>query len=296
MKRLLGDASARWNLAWWKKTTIDNILKHERRCRCWQHLFLSDCETTSQPHQWMLWNSWLIDNHASFQQQLIYMKHLCKDVVLIQLSKMGLMIAWQTHCLPEDAKIPRWRVHKRSIKEHGNIKTSLGLPQNVVSRFFKKCSSIVTAAKNHSFGCAPAKSTGGFRGPLSVFDFGDPSRAFALGVFDATSKKTRNGSVTVKLFYTPPNWLLLDPTKKNNTNVWGSGCKSRMEDGCGPGFRRKFVYVRPVESIKCVEFLKSRDIVIAGTPKMRLEIGELIEIPVKHPGIFSMISSWNRRT
>lgn len=51
------------------------------------------------------------------------------------------------------------------------------------------------------------------------------------------------------------------------------------------------MYVRPVESIKCVEFLKSRDIVIAGTPKMRLEIGELIEIPVKHPGIFSMICS-----
>lgn len=124
-------------------------------------------------------------------------------------------------------KMLRFRVEefiKDQSKNMVTSKPSLGLPQKfkmLFPVFSKKCSSIVTAAKNHSLGCAPAKSTGGFRGPLSVFDFGDPFRAFALGV-ESNFQQTRNGSVTVKLKKHPPKLVVVRPhPKKKPTPTFG---------------------------------------------------------------------------
>lgn len=100
-------------------------------------------------------NSWLIDNHASFQQQTsdLYTRNISKAVVLIQLSKMGLMIAWQTHCL----KMLRFLVEEFINDQSNNMVRSKH--QSVVATLFPvfaTCSSIVTAPNTIPLRCAAA--------------------------------------------------------------------------------------------------------------------------------------------
>ena len=198
--------------------------------------------------------------------------------------------------------LPSWRCYSCRVEEFINdqsknmvtSKPSLGLPQNVVSRFFQKSApplSLLPKTIPLDVPLRNPQEVSGAHCRYSILEI--PPGPLPWGL-NATSNKNpeRFGDQSWK---NTPNWLLLDPPPKQKQPTPTFGDPVANLKRMWARISKKVCVCKTRGVDKMCEFLKSRDIVIAGTPKMRLEIGELIEIPVKHPGIFSMICSWNRR-
>ncbi len=135
------------------------IVRQQASQTCWC------CEIPGWSTTMLRFNNRLDLHETSIKMSTSKVVFRPEPVVLIQLSKLGLMMAWQAHCLPEDAKILCWRVHEPSIKEHQPSSKHHFVIATLFPVQTRRCSSIVTLLRIPFFWMDrdPAKSIWGFR-------------------------------------------------------------------------------------------------------------------------------------